>query len=134
MVTQEAQRESNKTGYVHPPSMEDGAVFPGFYEKTVCDSRLHSFAVLFIPSKQFFRLKSSPQLSGTVLSEQEPCVTERRQLPGFHHHGLRELMGSGTRLHIIPSIQGNLYGRHHLTFILLGMCHRKTSTHTNRGW
>lgn len=45
-------------------------------EKTACDSRLHSFSVLLTPSKQFLHLKGSTHLSGTVLSEQEPYVTE----------------------------------------------------------
>lgn len=47
---------------------------------------------------------------------------------------LRELMGSGTGLHIIPSILGNLYWRHHLTFSLPWTCHRKASTCRNWGW
>lgn len=83
-----AQRHSNKAGPVLPPSLEDGAVFLGFMRKLpVIPVSAALLYYSFLQSNIFLRLKGSPQLSGTALSEQEPRVTESRQLPGFHHHG-----------------------------------------------
>ena len=63
MVTLWAQND-NKAGHQLSPSLEDGAVLLGFYKKTPCNSRLHSFVVLLIPAKCF--LPSSKRFSTAV--------------------------------------------------------------------